>query len=215
MRYLLNPLYLLALLLLSPWLIYKVVTTGKYRRGLWAKLSGRAMLRESDRPCAWFHGVSVGEIHLLRQVVAAFRRRHPDYPIVISTTTDTGFDEARRCFSDLPVIYFPFDFSWAVQRTLRAVDPALVVLAESELWPNFLRTAGQLVLPVAVINGRMSPQSFRRWRRLGFVAEWLLARLDLLAVQTEAYARNLVDLGADPRKVQVTGSVKYDGVTTD
>src|SRR5262249_28301122 len=109
----------------------------------------------------------------------------------------------------------PFDFSWAVQRTLRAVDPALVVLAESELWPNFLRTAGQLGLPVAVINGRMSPQSFRRWRRLGFVAEWLLARLDLLAVQTEAYARNLADLGADPRKVQVTGSVKYDGVTTD
>src|SRR5436190_22229446 len=106
MPYLLNALYLVALLALSPWLLYKALTTGKYRRGLWRKLTGRAWLRTGDAPCAWFHGVSVGEIHLLRQVVAHFRRRHPGWDCVVSTTTDTGFDEAVRRFPDLPVFFW-------------------------------------------------------------------------------------------------------------
>jgi 3-deoxy-D-manno-octulosonic-acid transferase len=168
----------------------------------------------SPCPVAWFHGVSVGEIHLLRQVVASFRQRHPDWRCVISTTTDTGFDEARKRFPDLQVFYFPFDFSWAVERTLRAMRPALIVLAESELWPNFLLTAKRYQVPVALINGRMSPRSFQRYRRVRALVRFLLRRLDLLAVQTQDYAEALCDLGADPTSVHVTGNVKYDSVTT-
>src|SRR5271157_5734329 len=98
MRWLLDALYLSALTLLSPWLAYRAFRTGKYRRGLGAKLLGLSQpLPSSGRP-VWFHGVSVGEIHLLRQVIASFRRLRPDQPCVVSTTTDTGFDEARRCF---------------------------------------------------------------------------------------------------------------------
>src|SRR5262249_47078656 len=103
MPYLLNAVYLLMLLLLSPWLLYKALTTGKYRRGLWPKLSGSAWLRSGPAPGVWFHGVSVGEIHLLRQVVDRFRQRHPDWECVLSTTTDTGCDEARKRFAGLPV----------------------------------------------------------------------------------------------------------------
>jgi 3-deoxy-D-manno-octulosonic-acid transferase len=80
----------------------------------------------------------VGEIHLLRQVIAAFRERHPEFDCVVSTTTDTGFDEARKSFVDLPVIFWPLDFTWAVRRALVRVRPRLVILAESEVWPNFL-----------------------------------------------------------------------------
>src|SRR5262245_60742555 len=98
MPYLLNLAYLLALLSLSPVLIYRALTARKYRRGLWPKLTGRAFLRAGDAPCAWFHGVSVGEVHLLRPVVSAFRRRHPDWQCVISSTTDTGFAEAQKHF---------------------------------------------------------------------------------------------------------------------
>jgi 3-deoxy-D-manno-octulosonic-acid transferase len=163
----------------------------------------------------WFHGVSVGEVHLLRQVVAAFRRRHPGRPCVVSTTTDTGFAEARRCFPDLTVIHFPFDFSWSVARTLRAVRPALVVLAESELWPNFLLAARRQGVPVAVINGRMSPRTFARYRRLGPLARWLFGRLDLLALQTEEYAEAVRALGVPAGRVHVTGSVKFDGAIAD
>src|SRR5947209_20207953 len=107
MPYLLNAVYLLLVLAASPWLLYKSFTTGKYRRGLLAKIVGRSLFRTGNRRCAWFHGVSVGEIHLLRQVVARFRQRHPNWDCVISTTTDTGFDEACKRFTDLPIIYWP------------------------------------------------------------------------------------------------------------
>jgi 3-deoxy-D-manno-octulosonic-acid transferase len=218
MRFLLDAVYLLALLVFSPWLLYKALRTGKHRRGLRAKLFGLSPCHlVTLSPChpVWFHGVSVGEVHLLRQVVAAFRKRYPERPCVVSTTTDTGLAEARRCFPDLAVIHFPFDFSWAVGRTLRAVRPALVVLAESELWPNFLLAARRQGVPVAVVNGRMSPRSFGRYWRLGPVARWLFCRLELLAMQTEEYARAVRDLGVPAGRVHVTGSVKFDGTTAD
>ena len=215
MPYLLNLVYLLALLLLSPYLLYRALTSGKKVRGLWAKLSGRACLRAGDAPCAWFHGVSVGEVHLLRQVIAVFRQRHPDWQCVLSTTTDTGFEEACKRFPDLAVFFWPFDFTWAVRRALRRVRPTLIVLAEGELWPNFLAAAKRQGVPTAVMNARMSPRSLRRYRRLGPLTRRVLARLDLILVQTEEYAANFRALGAAPAKVHVTGSVKYDGACTE
>ncbi len=215
MRYLLDLVYLLALLLLSPWLLYKALTTGKYRRGMWCKLTGRAFLRGGPAPCAWFHGVSVGEIHLLCQVVARFRKRHPDWECVISTTTDTGHDEARKRFPDLAVFYWPLDLSWAVNRALRRVRPSLVVLAEGELWPNFLAAARRRGVPVMVVNGRMSPRSFARYRRLAWLTRRLWGRVDRYAVQTEEYAANFRALGAPSARVHVTGNIKYDGVEMD
>lgn len=212
MSHLFNALYLAALALLSPWLLYKTLTTGKYRRGLPDKFLGRAPERSGDRPCVWFHGVSVGEIHLLRTVVAAFRRRHPDWDCVISTTTDTGFEEARKHFADLPVFFWPFDFSWAVRRALRAVRPTLVVLAEGEWWPNFLRAARERGVSVAIVNGRMSPRSAARFRRVGGLARRMLASVDVILAQNEEYAANYRALGAAPERVHVTGSVKFDGV---
>lgn len=213
MPWLLNALYLLALLLLSPWLLYRSWKTGRYRQELRAKLLGLNAppcgLAPGAKP-VWFHGVSVGEVHLLRQVVAAFRKRYPDRSCVISTSTDTGLAEARKWFADLPVVVFPFDFSWAVHRTLRQIQPALIVLAEGELWPNFLMAAQRSRVPIVVINGRMSPRSFARYRRLGLLGRWLLGHIDLIATQNEEYARNFRALGVPARAVAVTGSVKFD-----
>ena len=146
------------------------------------------------------------------QVVAAFRSRHPDWHCVLSTTTDTGFDEACKRFPDLPVFYWPLDFSWAVQRAVQRVQPKLVVLAEGELWPNFLLAAKRQGAAVAVINGRMSPRSTRRSRLLGSLVRRLFTHVDLFAAQTEEYAAGYRELGAAPEHVVVTGSVKYDGV---
>jgi 3-deoxy-D-manno-octulosonic-acid transferase len=215
MSYVLNLAYLILLLVMSPWLIYNALTTGKYRQGLWRKFTGRAVRRVGYAPCVWFHGVSVGEIHLLRQVIARFQKRHPDWECVISTTTDTGYQEACKNFPNAPVFYWPLDFTWAVHRALRRVRPSLVVLAEGELWPNFLAATKKRGIPVAVINGRLSPRSFRRLQRSRFLTRPVLANVDLFAVQTEEYADWYRGLGVPSHRIVPTGSVKYDGVETD
>ncbi|MBI1918123.1 MAG: 3-deoxy-D-manno-octulosonic acid transferase [Planctomycetes bacterium] len=215
MRYVLDPVYLLVLLLLSPWLIYQVLTKPKYRRGLLDKLLGRAPTLPSSSRRAWFHGVSVGEIHLLRQVIAAFRQRHPDWDCVVSTTTETGLQEAQKHFADLPVFFFPLDFSWAVRRALQRVDPELIVLAEGELWPNFLMAAKDHGATVVVVNGRLSPRSAQRYRRLRRLTGPLWRRIDLFAVQTREYAEAFEAAAVPPDRIRVTESVKYDGVQTD
>jgi len=215
MPFLLNLVYLLALFILSPWLLYKFLTTGKYRRGLLRKFLGLVDLPAPNSPRIWFHGVSVGEIHLLRHVVARFRQSHPNWECVLSTTTDTGFDEARKHFPDLSVVYWPLDFSWAVRRALRRINPSLIVLAEGELWPNFLIAAKRRGIPVAVINGRLSPRSFRRYRRFGGLVRWLFGHVDLFAMQTADYAGHIRELGGAAERVKVTGSVKFDGVQTE
>ena len=215
MAYLFNIAYLAALVLLSPWLLYKSITMGKYRRGLFAKFLGSAALRQSVAPCAWFHGVSVGEIYLLRQVITHFQAHHPDWECVISTTTDTGFAEAHKHFPDRTIFFWPLDFSWAVRRALRRVNPALVVLAESELWPNFVAAAKHRGVSMAVINARLSPRSLKRYTKLGPIVRSLLKKVDLITAQTERYAEAFRQLGAPAERVHVTGSVKYDGVHTD
>ncbi len=215
MPYILNLLYLFAYLLLSPWLVFKAITTGKYRRGLGAKFLGLVPWRKKNSPCVWFHGVSVGEIHLLRQVIAAFHKSYPDFEIVISTTTNTGLEEAKKHFSNWITFYWPLDFTWAIKRAFRQIRPDLVVLAESELWPNFLQIAWNKKIPVAVINGRMSPKSLRRFQKVRFLTRWLFRKVSLLAMQTEPYAKGVVNLGAYPKSVQITGSVKFDGVEID
>ena len=213
MSWLLDSVYLFVLSFLSPWLIYRALRTGRYRRGVRDKLFG---LRESPSGgVVWFHGVSVGEIHLLRQVIAAFRRRYPDVPCVLSTTTDTGYDEARRCFPDLFVFHYPFDFSWAVRRSLRTLAPRLIVLAEAELWPNFLMAARQQDVPLAVINGRISPRSLKRYQWIKPLSRWLFNQVDLLLMQTEDYARALRLLGVSSDRIAVTGNIKFDGVLND
>src|SRR5262249_12552674 len=151
--------YLSTLLVASPWLAYRAIARGRYRRSIGKRFFGSAALPAPKRPRAWFHGVSVGEVHLLRQVIAAFRERRPEWERIGSTSTDTGLDEAKRCFPDLPVITWPLDFSWAVKRALRTIQPKLLVLAEGELWPNMLRACKSRGIPVAVVNGRFSPRS--------------------------------------------------------
>jgi 3-deoxy-D-manno-octulosonic-acid transferase len=207
--------YLIVLLLISPWLLYKALTTGKYRRGLVAKFLGPSCPAGLHEPVIWFHGVSVGEIHLLRPVIATFRRRFPEYSCVVSTTTDTAMEEARKAFSELFVFWFPLDFSWAVGRALRRINPKLLVLAEGELWPNLLGAVKRCGVPVAVINARMSPRSLRRYQQLTVLARPLVRSLSLIAAQTEDYAAAFRALGANPQAVRVTGSVKFDGVNSD
>jgi 3-deoxy-D-manno-octulosonic-acid transferase len=212
---LLDLIYLFVLAFLSPWLLWRAIRTGRYRRDLAAKLLGRvAVSNPARKPVAWFHAVSVGEVNLLGTLVPAFRKRHPDWLVVVSSTTDTGLAEARKRFADGPVIAWPLDFSWAVAAALRQVNPALVVLTESEMWPNFLRAAKRRCIPVVVVNARMSPRSFRRLARCaGLARRWMFDNVSRFAVQDEEYTERFLRLGVPAEKLVTTGSVKYDGAS--
>jgi 3-deoxy-D-manno-octulosonic-acid transferase len=211
MRYLLDAVYLILIPILS-----LLLFASKSRRGLWNRFLGRTNISARSSKCrVWFHGVSVGEIHLLRRVVAQFRVRHPDIECIVSSTTDTGFEEANKAFHDLAVVRWPLDFSWAVERALREIRPDLIVLAESELWPNFLLAARHLSIPVVAINVRLSPRSARRYLRIRSLARRWLSLVSHFAVQTPEYAHSLHEIGVDSDRLTVTGSVKYDGAETD
>lgn len=210
---LLDLLYIFALVLLSPWLAWRALRTGRYRRELAAKLLGRVRIANPrNKPVVWFHAVSVGEVNLLGTLVPAFQKRHPDWLVVVSSTTDTGLAEARKKFPGLEVIAWPFDFTWAVAAALDAVKPSFVVLTESELWPNFLAAVNKRNVSVVVVNARLSPRSFRRLSWVSGAARRLLYRhITRFAVQEDEYAERLRQLGVPAEKLVTTGSIKYDG----
>ena len=213
--YLLNVCYLLLILAALPWLLVQAVRKGKYREGYAAKFLGLVPKRTSDRTCVWLHAVSVGEVGLLAPLLRMIARERPDWECVISTTTMTGMALAKKKYPGLCVFYCPLDFTWAVQRAMRRIRPDLLVLAELELWPNLVRAARRNGARVAVINGRLSEHSFAGYRRIRPLTAALLRQIDLLAVQDAAYAERFLALGADPRSLFVTGSMKYDGAATD
>lgn len=222
MRYLFNLVYLGLLAVLSPWLIYQSIRTGKYRQGFAAKLLGRVPLSQSHRPKIWLHAVSVGEVNLLATMMGNLSSRFPRHAFVVTTTTKTGYELAKKRFADHTVSYAPFDFSWAVSTALDRIRPDMLVLAELELWPNLIREASAKGVKVAIVNGRLSEKSFRGYQRLerlpsfvglgGLIAN-TLGCVDVVAAQNETYAKRFRELGAN--RVETTGSIKFDGADTD
>ena len=215
MSYLLNAIYLVAFVASVPWLVGRAVFQGKNRSGWPARLFGLVPWRHSLRPCVWLHAVSVGEVNLLTALVKEFERRDLDCDFVISTTTVTGYELARKRHPQRTVFYLPLDFSWAVRRALARLRPDLLVLVELELWPNLIRAARRAGVRVAVVNGRLSEKSFRGYRRIRPLVGHLLRQINLIAAQNETYADRFLALGALPATVETTGSMKFDGVQSD
>ncbi len=216
MPWLLNLIYGVLLLAVSPVLLYRRFVLGKYRDGWAQKFLGRLPERDSPRPCVWLHAVSVGEVLQLRQVMRQLVAQRPDWEFVITTTTRTGLDMAIKEFGERhTVCYFPLDFSWSVRNALKRIKPSAVVLVELELWPNFILAANDLGIALALINGRVSEKSFRGYRRIRPLLSRLLNRFSLIAAQNEEYAERLRQLGAPLERLHVTGSIKFDGVQSE
>lgn len=215
MGWLLNLAYGVAILALSPILLYRAMIQKKYRAGWDEKLFGRVRRRDSSRAAIWLHAVSVGEVLQLQPLAEQLRTRYPDHELVISTTTATGHDVACRKFPEDRVIYYPLDFTWAVDGALDCIRPSAILLVELELWPNFLAAASKRGIPIMLVNGRISEHSFRGYRRIRPIVQAMLRRLRMIAVQNDAYAARLLTLGADRRQVHVTGSIKFDGLEND
>lgn len=206
-----NAVYLALVVMASPWILYRIFWQKKNRRGWSARLAGRVPRRCGQRECVWLHAVSVGEIQLLAPLVDQLHRERPDLELVVSTTTESGFDVARSRFSGLPVFFCPLDFSWAVAAAFRRLRPTALVLVELELWPNLLARAEREGVPVMVINGRLSDRSFRRYHLILPIVRSMLRKVRLIAAQSEAYAERFRELGARESQVFVSGNIKFDG----
>lgn len=210
---LLDTFYAGALLASSPYFLYRMATTGKYRAGLLQRLG--LIESRAGGACFWVHGVSVGELLAARSIVDALESTFPGDETVISTTTNTGFEVARKSYEGRFTFYFPLDFSWAVRSAFRKVRPRAVVLMEMEVWPNFLQIARSKGVPVIVANGRITEKAFRNHRRFGVLTRSMLSMVDMYLVQNDTYASRLLELGVPPERVRVTGSVKFDTLSSD
>jgi 3-deoxy-D-manno-octulosonic-acid transferase len=205
MRFLLDLVYLVACILLSPWIVYRLCTAG--RRDFAMRFG--VGLGDSLQSSVWLHGSSAGEVAVLRPLVARLERDHPAVPLVISAFTATGIATARKLYARHRVVPLPVDLSFIVARYLRCFNPRLLVVAESEFWPNLIGVAHARGVPVGLVNGKMSAKSFRVHARTRLVSR-VLASFAVLAVQTEEHAERLRALGVDGARLHVTGNMKYD-----
>ncbi|HWY22517.1 MAG TPA: 3-deoxy-D-manno-octulosonic acid transferase [Candidatus Acidoferrum sp.] len=201
----------LGMLVSLPYWLYQMARHGKYRKGLGERL-GRvpSRLRLEQEPVIWVHAVSVGEVLAVAGLVEELRRRSPRHRIFVSTTTDTGQELARKRFGEENVFYFPMDFAFAIRPYLLALRPQMVVIAETEFWPNFIPLARASGARIAVVNARISDRSWPSYRRFRGLLRRLLAHVDLFLAQTQEDAARLQDIGARPERVRVAGNLKFD-----
>jgi 3-deoxy-D-manno-octulosonic-acid transferase len=199
---------------LSPWFAYQALRYRKYVANL-AQRMGYLPISfnlEGDESI-WIHAVSVGEVLTARALLPALRERYPGLRIFLSTTTLSGQQVARTRLTDADDVFFlPFDLPPFVTRTLRLVRPRLFIMMETEIWPNLLRACRRQGIKTMLVNGRISSRSYPRYRLARGFFRNVLADVDRFCMQSDESARRIVDIGADPAKVIVTGSLKFDSL---
>jgi 3-deoxy-D-manno-octulosonic-acid transferase len=209
-------LYDLLLLLLSP-LVIGYYLFRALQRGRPAALARRfGVLPAADlakiagKDTIWVHAVSVGETIAVKALLKALKERFPQNKIVISNVTETGRSISLTLAEADLCIYFPFDFGFAVHRLIDSVDPSLIIIVETEIWPNFMKAARNRDIPVVLVNGRISDRSFGRYLRLSWIFRRVLANFSAFCMQTAEDARRIVAIGAQPSCVHVAKNLKYD-----
>jgi 3-deoxy-D-manno-octulosonic-acid transferase len=211
MRILYDLLFYFVLLVTSPVWVYRLVSTGKWRTD-WGARFGRVDFKDDGRPVLLVHGVSVGEVNALRQMVDHVDRLSDGkVRVVVSTTTDTGFKRAKEVFEPrVTVVRYPFDVTFSVRRFLDVVKPKVVALGELEVWPNFVAHCAERGVPVCVVNGRLSARSFKKYKWIRFAMGKTFARLQKVSAQTEAYAGRFKAMGTEAGRVHVGDTMKWD-----
>jgi 3-deoxy-D-manno-octulosonic-acid transferase len=203
-----------AFVAVSPYFLYQAIRYKKYIGSLGPRLGHLPISFNVDGDeSIWIHAVSVGEALTARALAADLKARYPRLRLFLSTTTIAGQQVARRSLQHVDeVFYFPFDWAFIVRRTLKLVKPRVFIMMETEIWPNLLRLCRQRGVKTVVINGRISSRSYPRYRLIRPFFKRVLADIDRFCMQSEESARRLIDLGAEPSRVTVTGSLKFDSL---
>ena len=195
-----------------PYWLLRMAASGKYREGLGQRLGlvPKHLIASDGRRAIWIHAVSVGEVLAAGRLVKELARRAPAFRVVLSTTTRTGQGLAREQVGMDNTFYFPLDFAWIVRRYLRRLRPALLVLVETEFWPNVLAECRKADIPVAVVNGRVSDRSFPRYLRLRGLWKHVLSSIVFILAQSEEDVKRLKAIGAPRERVRFGGNLKFD-----
>lgn len=207
-------LVLVVFVIASPWFAYQAIRYKKYVGSLGQRMGYLPVSFNMDGDeSIWIHAVSVGEVLTARPLIADLRRRYPDLRLFLSTTTMAGQQLARRSVPNVDaVFYFPFDLGIVVRRTLDLVRPRLFLMMETEIWPVLLRECRARGIRTAVVNGRLSSRSFPRYRWIRPFMRRVLDDIDRFCVQSDESARRFIEIGADPARMVVTGSLKFDSL---
>ncbi len=209
-----NCLFPIVFLLMLPRFLLRMRRRGGYRRGFLQRFGiyyAALAAQLQSRRRTWIHAVSVGEVFVALRFMEEARARRPGTAFVLTTNTSTGHAIAgKQIGPDDVLLYFPVDLPPIMRRVLLRLNPLALILVEAEWWPNLVRQARQRGIPVMLLNGRLSDRSYRRYRKVRFLTRRLLPMLDLLCVQGEEERRRFADLGADPARIRVMGSAKYD-----
>jgi 3-deoxy-D-manno-octulosonic-acid transferase len=204
----------LGLALSSPYFALKILTTRRYRRGLSQRLgiSYRTVGEKvGDGKPIWIHAASVGEVLGSLPIIEGIRQITPELPILLSTMTSTGNDLAKERSPDVKdITFFPLDHPWVVKRAISLVNPRAFLMAETEIWPNFLRELGRRKIPVLLFNGRISARSVQWYRRFRSLLKMPLTSISAFCMQSNMDAQRIIEIGANPERVTVTGNIKFD-----
>jgi 3-deoxy-D-manno-octulosonic-acid transferase len=208
---------LLALVVLSPYFVFQALRHGKYVGGLAERFGYLPpSMNAAGDDSIWVHAVSVGEVLAAVPLVSELRRCYPDLRLFLSTTTLTGQRLAQQGAADVDgVLYFPFDWAFCVRRTLNRLKPRLFVMIDTEIWPNLLRECRRRGIPTVLANGRLSTRSFPRYRMIRPLFCHVLSDVDRFCVQGGEAAGRFEALGADPARITVTGSLKFDALNVE
>lgn len=206
-----NLLLFIAVLILWPIVLLAFLIQPKFRAGFWQKI-GLYKLNLQPRPTIWFHAVSVGEVNAIEALVKETRQELSDYNIVLSTVTRTGQEVANNKLKDFTdkIIYFPYDFLFSILSAIKAINPKLVVIAETEIWPNFAHVLNSKNIPLMIVNGRISPSSYKGYRKFSFFFKNILSNYASILMQTRGDMDRIISIGARPSKVEVMGNLKFD-----
>ncbi|MCH2106974.1 MAG: hypothetical protein MK291_10065 [Planctomycetes bacterium] len=204
-------LWVICALFAAPWWVSRCLLNGTFRRLVWERLGFelRCVRAKGEQPRVLVHGVSVGEIKAAQSLVTGLEER--GYEVILSATTDTGIDVAQKLYGAERVARFPLDFSPVVRRFMRVLRLDAVVLIELEVWPSFLLAANHKELPVAVVNGRITARSYKRYEAFRYLLPQF-HRITMFCVQDEEYAARFKDLSNGTRRIEVTGNIKVDAL---
>ncbi len=211
-----NSILFAASFVILPYFLFKIAFTGKYRKSFIPKLGGRQaqiLVKLKNTPHVWIHAVSVGEVTAAAPIVASLKQMRPDVEIIFSTSTETGQEMAQRLVKDVAAfIYFPLDIPCVVRKMIGLVKPDVFVMIETELWPNFLKTCYERNIKALMVNGRISPRSYGKYKLTRFFWRRILHYLSAAAMISAVDAERVKEIGIDYGKIKIMGNSKYDAL---